>query len=150
MAITASGLFVLTWIDVLDTTQLALDLDLDTHKIALFNNSLTPNFSTDTAYGVAPYNANEVVGTGYTAGGNVITGTTVTESPTGTLMWDGTDTSWAASTIPVARGGLIYADALAGNNAILFVNFGADYSTVNGTFLIQWAATGIMTIDLTP
>lgn len=150
MAITASGLFIPTWRDVLDTTQLAVDLDLETHKVAMFTNSITPNFSSDTAYGVAPYDANEVSGAGYSAGGTELTGTTVTESPAGTLMFDASDTSWAASTITNARGALIYADALAGNNALLLVNFGADFSTVNGTFLIAWAATGIFTWDLTP
>lgn len=150
MAVTASGLFVLTFIDVLDTTQLALDLDLETHKVAMFTNSITPNFSTDTAYGAAPYNANEVSGTGYTAGGTVLTSTALSESPAGTIMYDAADTSWSSSTITNARCALIYADALAGNNAICLVNFGADYSTSNGTFTIQWAATGIFTWDVTP
>lgn len=150
MAVTASGLFVATWIDILDTTQLAIDMDLETHKVAMFTNSITPNFSTDTAYGVSPYDANEVSGTGYTAGGAALTGTAVSESPSGTLMWDATDTAWAGSTISNARCALIYADALAGNNAIVLVNFGADYSTVSDTFTIQWPAGGIFTIDLTP
>jgi len=150
MAVTVSGLFVATWLDILDTTQLAVDLDLETHKLALFTNSITPNFSTDTAYAVSPYNANEVSGTGYSAGGTAITTTTITESPTGTLMWDAADTSWSTSTITNARAGLAYADALAGNNAICLINFGADYSTVAGTFLVQWASGGIFTIDITP
>lgn len=150
MAVTASGLFVLTWTDVLDTTQLAVDLDLETHKVAMFTNTITPNFSTDSAYGVAPYNANEVTGTGYTSGGTVLTSTALSESPSGTIMYDAADTSWASSTIASARCALIYADALAGNNALLLVNFGADYSTTNGTFTIQWASTGIFTWDLTP
>lgn len=150
MAVTVSGLFLATFIDVFDTTQLALDLDLETHKLALFTNTITPNFSTDTAYGVAPYNANEVSGTGYTAGGTVLTSTTVTESPTGSMMWDAADTSWSTSTITNARAGLAYADALAGNNAIVLINFGADYSTVAGTFTVQWASTGIFATDYTP
>jgi hypothetical protein len=150
MAVTVSGLFLPTWIDILDTTQLAINLDLTTHKLALFTNSITPNFSTNTAYGVSPYNANEVSGTGYTAGGTTIAGPSVSESPAGTLMWDATDTSWSTSTITNARAGLVYADALAGDNAIVLINFAADFSTVSGTFLVQWAATGIFTIDLTP
>jgi hypothetical protein len=151
MAVTVSGLFVATWTDVLDTTQLAVDLDLETHKVALFTNSITPNYSTDTAYGVAPYNANEIPGTGnYTTGGTVLTSTALSESPTGTIMYDAADTSWATSTISNARCALIYADALAGNNALLLVDFDADYSTSSGTFTIQWAATGIFTWDLTP
>ncbi len=146
----ASGLFFPTWRDILDTTQLAIDLDLDTHKLALFTASVTPNYSTDTAYGVTPWDANEVSGAGYTGGGAVITGTAVDESPTGTLRWDGTDVSWASSTITNARYGLIYADALGGNNAIVNVDFGSNYSTVNGTLLVSWASGGIATLDLTP
>lgn len=149
MAITASGLFVATFVDVLDTTQLALDLDLETHKIALFNNTLTPNFTTDTAYGVAPYNANEVTGTNWASGGVALTGTSLTAAGVG-ITFDATDVSVATTTLVNARGGLIYADALAGNNAICLVNFGADYSTTAGTFAITWNAAGIFTIDLTP
>lgn len=150
MAVTASGLFYATWVDLLDTTQLAIDLDLETHKVAMFTNTITPNFSTDTAYAVAPYNANEVSGTGYTAGGNALTSTALDESPTGSIRWDAADASWTTSTITNARCALIYADALAGNNAICLVNFGADYSTVAGTFAIVWASGGVVAIDLTP
>jgi hypothetical protein len=150
MAVSASGWYVATMVDILDTTQLAIDLDLETHKIALFSNTITPNFSTDTAYGVSPYNANEVTGTNWAGGGVALTGTTVTDSPAGTLMWDATDVSVASTTLTGVRAGLIYADALAGNNAILLVNFGADYATVNGTFGVQWSALGVGTIDLTP
>lgn len=149
MAISASGLFVSTWIDVLDTTQLALDLDLDTHKVALFTDSVSPNFSSDTAYGVSPWNANEVSGTGYTSGGAVIANTALSDV-SGTLKWDGDDVSWTTSTITNAKGALIYADALAGNNAILLVNLGSNYSTSAGTLTIAWSASGIFTIDLTP
>lgn len=149
MAVTASGLYVATFVDVVDTTQLALDLDLETHKGALFNNSITPNFTSDTAYGVAPYNANEVTGTNWAAGGVALTGTTVAAS-SGTLVFDATDVSVASTTITNARCYQLYADALAGNNAICLVDFTADYSTVNGTFAITWAAGGIFIIDLTP
>jgi hypothetical protein len=149
MAITASGLYVATFVDLLDTTQLAIDLDLETHKGALFSNSITPNFTTDTAYGVSPYDANEVTGTNWPAGGVALTGTTITGA-SGTATFDATDVSVASTTLTNARGYLLYADALAGNNAILLVNFGADYSTVNGTFAITWNASGIATIDLTP
>jgi hypothetical protein len=150
MAVTASGLFYATWADIVDTTQLAIDLDLETHKGALFSNSITPNFSTDTAYAVAPYNANEVSGTGWASGGVVLTGTTISESPTGSLMFDATDVSVAGTTLTNARCYMLYADALAGNNAIVLVNFAADFSTVNGTFGIQWPSTGVLAIDLTP
>lgn len=150
MAVTVSGLYVVNWIDILDATQLAIDLSLSTYKIAMFTNTITPNYSTDTAYNVAPYNANQVSGAGYTAGGVVVASPTVTESPAGAIMYDLADTQWTSSTITNARFALYYADALAGKNAICGVNLGADYSTVAGTFLIQWAAAGMFAVDITP
>ena len=149
MAVSGSGLFVVNFIDILDATQLAVDLSLTTNKWALFTNSITPNYTTDTAYGVAPYNANEISGTGYTAGGAVTASPTLTGSA-GIMTYDQADTSWTTSTITNARCGLLYADALAGNNAICLVDFGADYSTSAGTFTIQWNASGVFTIDLVP
>lgn len=149
MAVTASGIFVATIVDALDTTQLAIDLDLETHKGALFSNSITPNFTTDTAYAVAPYNANEVTGTNWASGGVALTGTTFLAS-SGTAVFDATDVSVATVTVSNARCYMLYADALAGNNAICLVDFGADYSATAGTFAITWAAGGIFVLDLTP
>lgn len=158
MAITASGLYVATFADVLDATQLALDLSLASHKLALFNNTITPNFTTDTAYGVSPYDANEVSGTGWPAGGVALSAAGTGGGSTnpaltggsGALKYDMDDVIVAGTTLTNARGILLYADALAGNNAIVLVNFGADYSTVAGTFTITWNAAGVFTVDLTP
>jgi hypothetical protein len=149
MAINSSGLFIPTRRDVLDATQLPINLDAEDHKIALFLAAITPNFSSDTAYGVAPYNANEASGAGYTAGGQALTGTTFTESPTGSLMWDATDPVWTASTI-TAAGALIYADASAGNEALMLLAFGASYSSNASSFTILLPATGLVAFDLTP
>lgn len=152
MAVTASGLFVATFVDILDTTQLAIDLDLETHKFALFSNTITPDFdasAANAAYGAGVFASNEVSGTGWSAGGVALTGTTVTGSG-GVLTFDASDISQASTTLSAARCGLIYADALAGNNAIVLVNFGADFSTTNGTFAVTINASGIFTIDLTP
>jgi hypothetical protein len=148
MAFGSSGLYLLNWIDILDATQLAIDTSLTTHKTAMYTNTLTPNFSTDVGYSAT----NEVSGTGYTAGGKDLTGLspTTTESPTGTLKYDMGDQSWASSSIANARGVILYADALAGDNLIVGITFGADFTSSNGTFTIQWPAAGVFTIDLTP
>lgn len=152
---TVSGLYVANWVDILDNTQLAIDLSLATHKIALLSNAATPNFSTDVTWN----STNEVSGTGWATGGVVLsaaaagatsTAPTLTESPTGTMMYDMNDIAVASTTLTNARACRIYADALAGDNLIVLVNFGADFSTSNGTFGIQWAATGVFAIDITP
>lgn len=155
MAVTVSGMYVANIIDVFDATQLAIDLSLTSHKIALLSNAATPNFSTDVSWN----STNEVAGTGWVTGGIALsaaaaggtsTSPTVTESPTGTMMYDMNDISVASTTLTNARAARIYADALAGDNLIVLINFGADYSTVNGTFGITWAAAGVFNIDLTP
>ena len=153
MAVTASGVFVATLLDILDTTQLAVDLDLETHKGALFTDTVAPNFSTDTAYGVAPYDANETSGGSWPAGGVALTSTVFTEGVAGSGVFDGADVSVATTDITLAMCYLLYADALAGNNAIVLVDFVTAVTTVNGTFQITWTAPGsggIFNIDCTP
>lgn len=146
MAVTQSGVFGLTLRDNMNGT-IVLNLDLNSsHKAAMFTNSVTPNFDTNTAYGVSPYNANEVSGTGYTAGGNVLTTTTIGISSS-LLVWDAPDIAWATSTITNARCALLYADALAGNNAICLINFTADFSTIADTFNLIFSASGIVIFD---
>jgi hypothetical protein len=144
-AFSLSGLYVANFIDVLDATQLAINTSLTTHKWAMYTNTLTPNFSTDAVYSAT----NEVAGTGYTAGGQTIVSPTTTESPSGTLMYDMADQVWAAPTTVTARGAIEYADALA-DNLIVAMTFGADFTSTAGTFTIQFASTGVFTIDLTP
>lgn len=155
MAITVSGLYVANFIDVLDATQLAIDLSLITHKWALYNNTKTPNFSSDVGYSAT----NEVSGTGWAAGGVALSASavgattaapTLTESPTGSMKYDMNDISVATTTLSLARGMMLYADALAADNGILLVNFGADYSTVAGTFSVLFDTLGVFALDLTP
>jgi hypothetical protein len=155
VAITVSGLYVANWIDVLDASQLAIDLSLITHKLALLSNAATPNFSTDASWN----NTNEVFGTGWATGGVALsaaavgatsTAPTLTESPTGSMRYDMNDIEVATTTLSLAHMARLYADALAGDNLIVGVNFGADYSTVAGTFKIVWDVLGVFAVDLTP
>ncbi len=154
MSVTVSGLYLPTWRDAANGT-IVLNLDLETHKGALFTDTITPNYTTDTAYGVAPYNANEVISAGpWPTGGVALTTTTLDiASLAGALVFDAADVSVASTTLTNAKCYMLYADVLAGNNAIVLVNFGSNFSTVNGTFGIQWAAPsagGVFNLDLTP
>lgn len=80
--------------------------------------------------------ANEVVGTGYTAGGNTLTGVTVLTSGT-TAYLDFADTTWSPANF-TARGALIYNTSL-GNLAVAVLDFGAD-KTATTTFTVQMPA----------
>jgi hypothetical protein len=108
------------------------DLDTNTIKIALFTSAATLSAAT-TAYSTS----NEVVGTGYTAGGNTLTGAVVTLSGT-TAFVDFTDTTWATATI-TARGALIYNSSQA-NKAIAVLDFGGDKTSTAGNFTVQFPA----------
>jgi len=145
MAFPSSNWFRKLIEDALENTA-AIDLNADTMKCALFTDSITGtfNFDTNTAYNVSPWNANEVSGTGYTAGGATLATPGVAIS-SGVLAFDAADASWTTSTI-TARGGLVYDDTTA-DAALVAVNFGADFSSTAGTFTVQWHASGIFTIS---
>ena len=147
MAVTASGLFVLTFRDILDSTQMAVDTGSDTFKCAMITNSSTPNFETHDHW--SDLSGNEVSGSGYSAGGAALTSITLGNA-SGTLKFDAADTSWTTATISSARAAVIYDDTLANDPLICLVNFGADYASSAGTFQITWNASGIWTLDLTP
>lgn len=151
----ASGLYVVNFIDALDATQLALDLSLTSHKLALYTDTKTPDFGANTGYSAT----NEVSGTGWAAGGVALSaaaagGTSVAPTLTdvsGTMKYTFTNAvSVATTTLTSARGLIMYADALAGDNNIFAVTFGADYSTVAGTFGITPHANGLFTVDFVP
>ena len=103
-------------------------------KIALYTNSATLG-ATTTAYSTA----NEVVGTNYTAGGNLLTISQVATS-TGTTAWlDFANVTWAASTI-TARGAMLYLNNAGTNPAIAVLDFGSDKTSTAGDFTIVFPA----------
>lgn len=146
----ASGLYVLTFRDALDTSGDAVDFLLDTHKILLVTDAHTPDFDTHNDNADV---TNELATAGnYTANGKTLTGLVPTFGlgAAGQLKYDlTTDVSWASASF-TARGSILYADALATNNLLVAQTFGADYTATNGTFTIQLNALGWFTIDLVP
>lgn len=107
------------------------DLDTDTLKMALYTASANLSQAT-TVYTTA----DEVVGAGYTAGGEIITGAQVLLSGT-TAYVVFNNPSWSGTSF-VCRGGLIYNTSKA-NRAIAVIDFGAD-KTASGTFVVQLPA----------
>lgn len=113
------------------------DLDTDTIKIALYTSSATLGSGT-TAYSAA----NEVSGTGYTAGGNTLTSPVISLDGT-TAIVDFADSTWATATI-TARGALIY-NASKSNRAIAVLDFGEDKTSTSGNFTVQFPAAAAST-----
>ena len=113
--------------DLMDTTA---NLEANTLKVALFDNTATLSSAT-TAYAVA----NEVSGSGYTAGGEAMTGMAVTLDGS-TAIFDADNVSWANATIS-AQAAVIYNNSFS-NAAIAVLDFGSVKTSTNGTFEIQF------------
>ena len=71
------------------------------------------------------------------------------EFGSGIVVLDAADTVWSASTI-TARAAVIYEDTgtPATSSLLGFCDFGANFSSSNGDFTIQWAAEGILRAGL--
>lgn len=126
-----------------------IDWDTDTIKVALLSNAYTPDQDAHNYFDDVV--ANEVTGTGYTAGGNTLANKTNSyNSATNVITLDADDTTWSSSTI-TARYAVVY-DASPATNAtrplIGYVDFGSDQSSSNGNFTITWDATGIVRVTV--
>lgn len=108
------------------------DFDTDVFKLALYTSSANLDSST------LIYTAtNEVVGTGYTAGGATLTNLGVTLSgTTAYASWE--EYTWSNSTLTTA-GALIY-NASKANRSVLVLNFGGSYSTSADPFTVTFPA----------
>jgi len=106
------------------------DLSTDTIKIALYTGAADLNADT-TVYTTT----NEVVASGYTAGGQVMTGVAISSSGyTAYANW--ANVVWTAAL--TARCALIY-NASKGNKSVAVLDFGSD-KTSTGTFTITMPA----------
>lgn len=115
-------------------------------KVMLVTSAYTPDIDT---HEFRTSVTNEVAnGNGYTTGGATLTEVAVTkETTTDVGKLDAADVTWAASTI-TARGAVLYRNVgtAATDNLIAYFDFGADKSSSNGNFTIQWHTDGILTI----
>ena len=85
---------------------------------------------------------NQVTGTGYTAGGQVLAGRTLVGTNRVTTF-DANDSTWGTSTI-TAKYAVVY-NYGPGSSLIMCENFGTNYVSSNGSFTITWGANGIFT-----
>ena len=152
MAVTASGMYGITLEKFFIDT--AADLESETSTwVLMVTDTEAPNF--DTHDFRADIAAEVTAGSGYTAGGMVLTGTVITVgSPAaGQLKYDTTnDPAWTTSTIASAMAAVLYFTT--GNSTTDSLVFLSDFVTAatssNGTFTIQVATNGWWYVDYTP
>jgi len=124
-------------VDILSATQNFNTGTTKVYKIALYTSSATLD-ATTTSYSTAQ----EVTGTGYTAGGNTLTISQIPTSSGTTSYINFADTTWSNATI-TARGALIYESTA--NKAVAVLDFGSDKSSSASNFTIQFPAPGAST-----
>ena len=153
MAWSNSKIFMATIEDILENTT-AMDLNSDTFKAALYNNSITPSqtaASASIAYNPGQWAvANELSdGTEWDAAGEPITGITSTFS-SNVYTFDATvDTpsGGTSATLTNVYGCLVYDDTITtpvADQGLSYHYFGGANSITDGTFTILWNASGIL------
>lgn len=125
----------------------AIDFLSDTINVALTTSTHVPNQDTHETFADI---TNEVVGTGYTAGGMALASKTVVYTAASNLTTlDAADTTWSSSTI-TARNLHVYKSTGTPSTSplILYETFGSDQSSSAGNFTIAWNASGILTFTV--
>lgn len=97
----------------------------DTVKCAAFDDTVTPDGDVDTAYAVAPWNAGEAAGGGYTAGGATVAGIAYTIE-SGRLVLRHTAMSTANVTADVRY--LLFWDDTVGDRILFIADLGQQFS----------------------
>lgn len=117
-----------------------IDLEADTIKIALLDSSHSFTSTNNTWSDVS---ANEVSGTGYTAGGEDLANKSVTQGAT--TKFDADDVTWSTATITTSHA-VIYDDTLTNDDLIASIDFGGSQSVTAADFKIVFSASGIITL----
>lgn len=144
--------------DSLNRTE-PFDLNADTFKVALYNNSITPDQNVSAV--LSGYNAtssqwltaNELFEAGqWNQAGVALSSVVVDVATSGVVMFDAADTaSGAAADLAAVFGCLVYDDTVTtpvADQGVCFNYFGGSNTVVNGTFTIVWSASGIMRFTL--
>jgi hypothetical protein len=142
----ASVFFGPTLEDAFDATAIDPNFDGDTIRIPMVTNTYTPDANTHDQFADV---TNEVSNSGsYTSPGAAL-GSQTWATSGGFTTLDGADTSYTTFT-GTARGAVPFDDTLTGDPLICAVTFGSDFTSTAGTFLITWAAAGIVAFDIIP
>ena len=130
----------------------AITLGSDSHKVALYNNSITPDNTVATAV-LTEYNgsasqwvtANEVSQAGQWAAGGVALGTVTFAQASNVDTFGAANTaSGSAATLAAVYGCLVY-DTTVASRGVCYNYFGGSNGVTSGTFTVVWNASGIAT-----
>lgn len=115
----------------------------NTIKIALMDNAHAFTAEDDVWSDVS---ANEISGTGYTAGGATLANQAVSiDDADDKGVWDADDVVWNGATFTSFHA-VMYNSSVT-NDLVLSIDFGGVQVVSGGEFIIQWDAEGILVLD---
>lgn len=160
MAWTDSRVFRQLFADIFTipaTVTFDLDAPSDTYKVALYNNTITPDrdvTAANSAYNVGQWaTAQEVFqAVQWPQGGVAGTSLAITVPSTGVIMFDMADTaSGSAATLASVYGTLLYDDTKTtpvADQGVVFNYLGGTNGVTGGTLTIVWNASGLFRITV--
>jgi hypothetical protein len=133
--------------------SVAFDLDADTFRCALYNNSITPD--KDATAANSAYNAGQWAtaqeqyqAVQWPQAGVALSSITLTKPSSGVVMFDAADTaSGASATLSNVYGCEVYDDTLTtpvADQGVSFHYFGSAGSVGGGTLTVVWSTNGII------
>ena len=126
-----------------DIANGSIDLDTDTIKCMILKNTYTPDAATHDK--VDDVESHEISSSGYTTGGETLSGITLTtDNATHKTKFDASDISLSGVTFTNARYAVLYKSS--GGDLIGYVDFGVNLSPSAQAFNIVWNASGIFTL----
>ena len=135
------------------TSQKGMDFDTggDTFKLGIIDSTITPTAATATpAWG--DFSANEVRGSGYTAGGATLASQSFNEA-SGTATFDASDVTWSqasggTSGFTGAYWTILYDDTITSpaDPALLFVDLAGPVNNNDGDVVVSWNLNGIFKV----
>ena len=120
----------------------AIDLDTEGLTLALLTSAYVPNGATDTLW--SGISANQVSGTGYTAGGEAVTAASVALA-TGTVTFDIGDQTWSQNGAGFSNARIAVIKRTSDGRLIAYHDMGSDKGNVAGDFTLQMDALGVFT-----
>jgi len=118
-----------------DLARGAIDFDTDSFKAMLVTSAYIPDKDAHTKRSQV---TNEVVGTGYTAGGVAVAATVTKDNANDRLDVSFANPSWANATI-TARGMVIYKSrggAATADELVSYIDFGSDIASTGAAFSV--------------
>lgn len=114
----------------------------DTFKVALSTATITADGAT---LGYSDISAQEISGSGYTAGGTALTSLAVSQDDTNNWgKWDAADATWTALAAATITSAWVYDDTLAGDPIVCAFEIATNSN--GGDYTLAFGSNGIITL----